>query len=236
MALLAYSCSVIFSFLYQFSHKGTLKFNYFFSRSVCDHCNQNVKPYDLLPILSYILLKGRARCCHKKLQIYYLIGEVLALIPIFLYYFSHGNINFSHFLLTFLFLLSFSIYDINNLSIDIRLSSIYVIVAFFCSHLYLHTFIITFLISQLLYLILRKYIGYGDIVIFNMLSLFLPLNFLIYLCMFTFIFGGFISIFIKLLINKDLKYIPLIPFVFLSFIFTSLFYNDLNIVLGGTYY
>jgi len=54
--------------------------------------------------------------------------------------------------------------------------------------------------------------------------------------MFTFIFGGFISIFIKLLINKDLKYIPLIPFVFLSFIFTSLFYNDLNIVLGGTYY
>ncbi|CUT96521.1 Type III leader peptidase family protein (fragment) [Staphylococcus capitis] len=69
-----------------------------------------------------------------------------------------------------------------------------------------------------------------------MLSLFLPLNFLIYLCMFTFIFGGFISIFIKLLINKDLKYIPLIPFVFLSFIFTSLFYNDLNIVLGGTYY
>lgn len=69
-----------------------------------------------------------------------------------------------------------------------------------------------------------------------MLSLFLPLNFLIYLCMFTFIFGGFISIFIKLLINKDLKYIPLIPFVFLSFIFISLFYNDLNIVLGGTYY
>lgn len=236
MALLAYSCSVIFSFLYQFSHRGVLRFKYFSSRSVCDYCNQNVKPYDLLAIISYILLKGHSRCCHNRLQIHYLIGEVLALLPIVLYYVTHSNIDFSHFLLTFLFLLTLALYDIYDFSIDIRLTLIYIIVAFFCSHLYLHTFVITFLTSHAMYLISYKYIGYGDIIIFNMLSLFLPLNFLIYVSIFTFIIGGLTSILIKLFINKSLKYIPLIPFIFLSFIFTSLFYNDLNQMLGGLYY
>ena len=66
MVLLAYSCSVIFSFLYQFSHKGFLSLRYFYTRSRCDYCAEVIKPYDLLPIISFITLNGRSRCCRQN--------------------------------------------------------------------------------------------------------------------------------------------------------------------------
>src|SRR5579859_5242263 len=46
-------------------------------RSHCDHCRHNLAAIDLIPILSYFLLKRKCRYCHKKLSWFYPIIELV---------------------------------------------------------------------------------------------------------------------------------------------------------------
>ena len=45
-------------------------------RSECTECHTQLKWYDLIPIFSFIFLKGKCRYCHKKLSIQYLLSEL----------------------------------------------------------------------------------------------------------------------------------------------------------------
>lgn len=44
--------------------------------SHCLNCHHKLKWYDLIPILSYIFLKGRCRYCHSKIPVYELVTEI----------------------------------------------------------------------------------------------------------------------------------------------------------------
>jgi len=48
-----------------------------FPSSHCQNCNNEIKWYDNIPILSYILLRGRCRYCKEKISIQYPIIEFL---------------------------------------------------------------------------------------------------------------------------------------------------------------
>jgi leader peptidase (prepilin peptidase)/N-methyltransferase len=45
--------------------------------SHCPACGKPVKPYDNLPVISYLVLRGRARCCGAQMSPRYLAVEVL---------------------------------------------------------------------------------------------------------------------------------------------------------------
>jgi leader peptidase (prepilin peptidase)/N-methyltransferase len=49
----------------------------FWGRSRCDHCNTPLAPMDLIPLLSFLMLKGKCRYCGKKLSWYYPFSELL---------------------------------------------------------------------------------------------------------------------------------------------------------------
>ena len=42
--------------------------NYITGRSHCEHCDHQLSGFDLLPIVGYVLLKGRCRYCHQKIS------------------------------------------------------------------------------------------------------------------------------------------------------------------------
>ena len=46
-------------------------------RSFCDHCHTTLPPYVLIPILSYIIFKGRTHCCDEKIPTKYPLVELL---------------------------------------------------------------------------------------------------------------------------------------------------------------
>lgn len=46
-------------------------------RSKCDSCGHELGFFDLIPIFSYLVLKGRCRYCHRQLNRNYLFGEVV---------------------------------------------------------------------------------------------------------------------------------------------------------------
>ena len=91
-----------------------------------------------------------------------------------------------------------------------------------------------FLISHVIYLFASKFIGYGDILLFNILGLIFPLNFSFLLLYLRLSLGDFCHNF-KNFSFKDIKYLPLIPFIFLSFVVTSSVYHQLLFLLGENF-
>lgn len=49
-------------------------------RSNCDYCRKIINWYDLVPVVSYFILKGKCRFCRKSLTGYYPIVEVLTAV------------------------------------------------------------------------------------------------------------------------------------------------------------
>lgn len=59
-------------------------------RSVCLHCHQQLKWYDNLPIISWLILKGRCRYCHKAIGSAEILSELglACILPLVLLRFS----------------------------------------------------------------------------------------------------------------------------------------------------
>lgn len=51
--------------------------NWMIGRSECDHCQKKLAWFDNIPVLSYLLLKGKSRCCHKKLSFKHPVVELM---------------------------------------------------------------------------------------------------------------------------------------------------------------
>ncbi len=61
-----------------------------FPPSHCTSCGYELKPKDLVPILSYIFIKGKCRSCKEKISIKYPIIEALNAVVYSLIYFKYG--------------------------------------------------------------------------------------------------------------------------------------------------
>ncbi|HAR4963050.1 TPA: prepilin peptidase, partial [Staphylococcus aureus] len=105
VVLLSYSCSCIFSFLYQFISIEETSFDYLHRRSKCDYCNSSLKWYELMPIISFLLLKGRCRNCRKRISLTHFLGETFAIIPIVFIKYDFTYVNATLFITTYVFLL-----------------------------------------------------------------------------------------------------------------------------------
>ena len=58
--------------------------------SHCPKCRSKIKPVDNIPLLSYILLKGRCRNCKSKISIQYPIVELLTGLIYLIIYLTYG--------------------------------------------------------------------------------------------------------------------------------------------------
>lgn len=59
-------------------------------RSHCTHCNHSLNALDLIPVLSFIGLRGKCRYCHQKLSINYLVYEILTGVLFLISYLKFG--------------------------------------------------------------------------------------------------------------------------------------------------
>lgn len=61
-------------------------------RSFCPECNETIKVHDNIPVLSYLLLRGRCRSCEAKISVVYPLVE-LATAALFLLVFYHFGLT-----------------------------------------------------------------------------------------------------------------------------------------------
>ena len=84
-------------------------------RSFCPECNELISFYDNIPVLSYLLLRGRCRSCKAKISVVYPSVE-LATAVLFLFMFYHFGLTLELLLaLTFIaVLLPISVIDVRH--------------------------------------------------------------------------------------------------------------------------
>lgn len=80
-----------------------------FSRSKCDHCQKTLKWYNLIPIISFIVQKGKCSFCHKKISKEYLLVELLTgLLYLIVYlYFKDGYYFYGSLVIVSLLIVTF---------------------------------------------------------------------------------------------------------------------------------
>ncbi|MBQ8085305.1 MAG: prepilin peptidase [Lachnospiraceae bacterium] len=59
----------------------------------CDSCEMQLKPYETIPVFSYIFLKGRCRYCGEKLSVRDFVNEIAGGIIALLVFFRFGDVD-----------------------------------------------------------------------------------------------------------------------------------------------
>lgn len=86
---------VIGSFLNVCIYRIPKKETIVYGRSHCMTCNKEIKWYDLIPVFSYLFLRGRCRYCKEKISLQYPCVELITGIIYLALYFCMGlNIFF----------------------------------------------------------------------------------------------------------------------------------------------
>jgi leader peptidase (prepilin peptidase)/N-methyltransferase len=226
------------SFLNVVIYRLPRKESIIFPPSHCPNCNHKLSIKDLIPIFSFIFLKGKCRYCGKNISIRYFIVEFILGISfssIFLFYdfsfFSIKSLIFISLLLPIFFI------DLEHMIIPDVISIpglfIGIIFSIFEKNLWKSVsgsmiFGGILLLIYLLALIIYKEegMGQGDIKLGLLLGSFLDIRLSILSLFLSFVIGGIVSIFILIFKNKTLKSaIPFGPFLIFAGII-SYFWGD----------
>jgi len=86
-------------------------------KSHCEFCKKELAWYDLIPLLSFLLLKGKCRYCHKKLSLYYPIIELsTGVLFVLAYVYINSQFSILNFQLINQFLIpNLSIFNLQSL-------------------------------------------------------------------------------------------------------------------------
>jgi len=84
----------------------------FFGRSNCPKCKNKISWHDNIPLISFLLLQGKCRTCHKQISFQYFIVELLSGLTFVLIFSFHQNI-FDILLLILIYLIFVNIFFID---------------------------------------------------------------------------------------------------------------------------
>lgn len=213
--------------------------------SFCPSCEKPIKYYDNIPILSYILLKGRCRNCNTKISIRYPIVEfITALLFLLLFKKTGLTIELPVMMLFVAILIVISLIDlefqiipdilsIGGVAIGFVLSFIRPFFGFFDA---LYGIIlgggVLFAIAYLYQLCTkREGMGGGDIKLLGMIGAFIGIKGVLFSLISGSLIGTIVGIPLMLIKGQDTKYaIPFGPFLSLGAII-YIFYGNMFVVL-----
>lgn len=204
--------------------------------SHCGSCGAHLKPLDLIPIISYIFLKGKCRYCGEKISIRYPLIELITGLFITAVYIEYGlTIVFIKYSILILFLMVIGMIDLDTTDVyfkttlpGIIIGTAFLIYTYFSGQgavPYISGALLGGGIIALIILITRG-MGWGDMEIALMCGLFLGFKLTVFMMFASFVLGGSIAallIIFKLKSRKD--YIPFGPFLALGAVI-SIFFGE----------
>ncbi len=193
--------------------------------SHCEACNHRLYPYDLIPILSFILLKGRCRYCKSKIPVESFFTEIIGGLLVILAY-NPNNIIQSILLAIGIFL-AMIIAVIDFKSFDIYMSHIFLlsIIAGIYRYLYigydlifLRKIIVFIVIYALIYKLSQGGLGNGDIYYYLSLFLFIADQSIIWFILYSLWIGAIFALLIGIRNRSSKIEIPFCIYIFASFL------------------
>ena len=207
--------------------------------SHCLHCNNPIKFYDNVPLISYLLLRGRCRHCKKSISPQYPLIEGITAIGSLLLFLKYGlSLSYLFYFSFVAALIVITVIDLYHQIIPDVISIPGIGVGLLGALIIPHFTFFNSLIGMLLgggslfvvatlyqWLFKREGMGGGDVKLLAMIGAFLGWESVILTILFSSLIGSITGIIIIALKGKNLKYaIPFGPFLSLGAV-TALFYG-----------
>lgn len=244
---------LIGSFFNVVAYRVSKEENFVTGRSKCEQCHRQIAWYDNIPLLSFLLLKGKCRYCQAKISLVHPLFEVLTGLLFFTWYtiffhgqmiatFQSGYIYQALFYLAFfallwlIFISDLLYYLIPNVAV-LALFVLYLgdlLLSFFFGNFYLNHFLLAVLMMLLFtglffcfwYFSQGKAFGFGDVKLMIPMALILAYPRAIVGVFSAFILGAIIGIILIIFKKKNRKQlIPFGPFLVLGS-FIAYFYGQ----------
>ena len=207
--------------------------------SHCPHCKNSIKAYDNIPLISYILLRGRCRYCHSPISIQYpLVEGITALGSLILFMKFGPSLSYLIYFAFVAALIVITVIDLYHQIIPDVISLPGIGVGLLASLVIPQITLLNSLIGILLgggslflvatvyqWLFKREGMGGGDVKLLAMIGAFLGWKAVILTILLGSLIGSITGIIIMVSKGKDFKYaIPFGPFLSLGAVI-ALFYG-----------
>lgn len=202
-------------------------------RSYCENCHTNLSWYDLMPIVSYLWLKGKCRYCHNPISIKHVLFEALGGLLFMLCFYRFG-VTMETIIVFVIVMVLMVIAVIDYQTMDIYLSTIITLLILVIIYQgFVQMNIMTLLIGALcisipmfiLNLIIPSSFGFGDIELMFVSGLLLGWQNNLFAAFVGIITGGIYASYLLLSHKVEAKgHIAFGPFLIFGII-TALFYG-----------
>ena len=208
-----------------------------FPPSHCTNCNHKLQWYELIPVFSYIFLKGKCKNCKEKISLQYplieLTNAILYVLVFLKYQYSLDTIKF---MVLVSFLIVIGVIDLktkfvyNSTMISMGIVAVVFLITYYAK---LKSFPIDNILGGILGLVIiglivfiTRGMGEGDIEIAAISGLFLGLKGEVFMLFFAVILGGIVGAIILIVKRKSGKTeMPFGPFLAIAAI-TAIFYGN----------
>ncbi len=211
-----------------------------FPASHCKICNTKLKAKDLIPIFSFLFLKGKCRYCKEKISAQYPLIELFTAILFVIMYLKFGvSLEFFKFVTFTAILLVIGIIDYKTQYIYFEVivtglifGIIFLVIAFFLEgNLELKNILLSTIIPSsflALIILMTNGMGWGDVELVFIIGVFLELKLNLLSLFISVILAGLYAIYLLLFKKKDRRQsIAFAPYIAVSAFITILFGNQI---------
>ena len=209
-------------------------------RSFCPHCGHSLAWKDLIPLLSFLFLRGKCRYCKKEISFQYPLVELATALSFFFISFTFSGLFIFYYCIIFSLLIAIFVYDLKHMLIpDSLIYSAIVIVIIFnlyqffigsypiLNHLYSALGAALFFLSIVLFS-KGKAMGVGDIKLAFFMGFFLGFPGIFLALFLAFFFGAIIGIGLIMFKKKELKSeVPFGPFLIAGTVISLFFAEEI---------
>lgn len=217
--------------------------------SHCDNCNHELKWYELIPVISYMLQKGKCRSCGAKIPFLTVIIELITagafVLPYYLYGFDYkffaAIVIFS--LTIIIFISDFKYYIINDGPLFTSIIFIILLKLYFFNYKVILHSVLSGLIMFVLFLLIKFFgdrifkkesLGGGDIKLAILLGVVLNLK----LGLTAFVLSAFIAFPYALFVSifKKEAIVPYGPFIIAALVIVFIFSSQVTQIVNTLFY
>lgn len=216
-------------------------------RSFCNHCNHQLAWYDLIPLLSFLLVGAKCRYCRKPLSWQYFFMELLTGLGFVALWWRFAEVGYGYlafWLIFFCFLVVIFVYDLKYQYIYDRFSlpaiALVIGAQIIWQPLTWWQFALGGIAGAGIYLALYlmsggKDIGGGDIRLGALIGFSVGLKALLYVLLYSYFIALFALLVYWLVKHKKIKYLPLGPFLISGLMLYS-FFPEISVKLVDVFF
>lgn len=202
-------------------------------RSCCPHCRHTLRAVDLIPLVSFLCLKGKCSYCKKRISIrYFLVEALFSLIFILVTSLKEPTEWIGCFFCCVCILIA--LMDLDSYEVDLRILIILWGVGLIQRAEMIESAFISMTIGFMFYMMIyvggkwiwkEEVFGMGDVYYLTALGAYFSVNQILYIGLLSFVIGGGVALIWLFFVRKTVLHakIPFTPFITISAIWTYLF-------------